>query len=45
MLRGALRIGVAKNDIIHIFPKGCFGCLIFSMVVSSFRAKKQDLGL
>jgi hypothetical protein len=42
MLRGALRAG-AKDEVIRAFPKGCFGCVIFSMVNAGYRARQERL--
>jgi hypothetical protein len=44
MLRGALRVG-AHNEVVNVFPKSCFGCVIFSMVNTGHRLNQKRVAV
>lgn len=40
MLSAGLKIGL-KQEVLDIFPKGCFGCLIFTLAVTGHQTRKK----
>jgi hypothetical protein len=40
MLRGALKAG-ARQKVTYSFPKRCFGCVLFSMVMTGYQTGKK----
>lgn len=41
MLSAALKVG-ADRQVTRIFPKGCFGCVLYAMVMTGYQIKKKD---
>jgi hypothetical protein len=44
MLIAALKVG-AKQAVTNVFPKGCFGCVLFSIVMTGYQTKKKKVAI